>query len=120
MLIFYDICHICISIALFSSVFGQLSDLSLKLRASTFISGPLSISGDTIQQLCIDRLKPWATSALDLSFSVANDLEKKVLYNGFFKVPFVHRKRPKIYIQERDNEDIIRSSFPLLFGIYFT
>jgi hypothetical protein len=96
------------AMALFSSVFGQLRHLSLKLRASTFISGPLSISGDTIQRLCIDRLRPWTTYALNLYFCVVNDLEEKTVFNGFLNVPFVHRKRPKVYIQECHNRDVGR------------
>ncbi|CAF1637331.1 unnamed protein product [Rotaria magnacalcarata] len=46
------------TIAFLSSGFGQLRHLSLKLQACTFISGPLIISGDIIQQLCIDRFQP--------------------------------------------------------------
>lgn len=89
--------------ALFSSVFCQLNHLSLKLRALTFISGPLCISGDTIQQLCIDRLNPCATYALDLFFYVVNDLDKKIIFNRFFNVPFVYQQQPRVYIQERAN-----------------
>jgi hypothetical protein len=94
------------AIALFSSVFGQLSHLSLKLQASTLTSGPLIISGDIIQQLCIDRLKPCATYILNLLLHVENDLEEKIIFKSFLTAPFVHRERPRVYIQERSNWDI--------------
>ncbi|CAF4486922.1 unnamed protein product, partial [Rotaria sp. Silwood2] len=54
------------AVALLSSVFIQLTHLSLKLFACTSISGPLFISGDTIQKLCIDRLKTSFTYTLNL------------------------------------------------------
>src|SRR5437762_2522121 len=76
------------AVALLSSVFSQLSRLSLKLNAYTLVTGPLIISGDTIQQLCIDRLKPLTIYVLDLSLYVEDDLEEKVILNSFLKVPF--------------------------------
>ncbi|CAF1554477.1 unnamed protein product, partial [Rotaria magnacalcarata] len=79
------------TIALLSSVFGQLRHLSLKLQASTFISGSWIISGDTIQQVCIDRFQPTATYSLDLVLHVENDLEEKIIFNSLFKVLFTHR-----------------------------
>ncbi|CAF3219201.1 unnamed protein product [Rotaria socialis] len=94
------------TIALLSSVFGQLHHLSLKLLACTFISGPLIISGDIIQQLCIDRFQPTATYSLDLVLHAKNDLEEKIIFNSFFKVPFTHRQRPRVFIQECSNMGI--------------
>jgi hypothetical protein len=89
------------AIALFSSVFGQLSHLSLILEAYTLISGPSIISGDIIQQLCIDPLKPCTTYILNLLLYAANDLEEKIIFKSFFTAPFVHRQRPRVCIQER-------------------
>ncbi|CAF4189589.1 unnamed protein product [Rotaria sp. Silwood2] len=91
------------TIALLSSVFGQLCHFSLKLEAFTLISGPLIISGDIIQQLCIDRLKPMATYNLNLLLYVKEDLEEKLIFNSFLKVPFIHKQRPRVFIHERDN-----------------
>ncbi|CAF4112599.1 unnamed protein product [Rotaria magnacalcarata] len=54
------------TIALLSSIFSQLCQLSLKLEANTLTFGSSIISGDTTQQLCIDRLKPMATYSLNL------------------------------------------------------
>ncbi|CAF3269438.1 unnamed protein product, partial [Rotaria sp. Silwood2] len=68
-------------IALLSSIFSQLCHLSLKLEADTLISGSLIISGDIIQQLCMDRLKPMATYSLNLLLYVENDLEEKKIFN---------------------------------------
>ncbi|CAM4959266.1 unnamed protein product [Rotaria socialis] len=48
-------------VALLSTVFGQLNHLTLQFEVDTLPSGPLVISGDTIQRLCIDRLKPSTT-----------------------------------------------------------
>ncbi|CAF1208543.1 unnamed protein product [Didymodactylos carnosus] len=95
-------------IALLSSVFGQLtiSHLSIKLEVFTLNSGPLIISGDIIQQLCIDRLKPSATYILNLLLYVQYDLEEKIIFNSFSKCPFTNRQQPRVFIQERDNFDI--------------
>ncbi|CAF4396006.1 unnamed protein product, partial [Rotaria sordida] len=71
-------------IALLSSVFGQLCRLSLTLAAFTSISDPLIISGDIIQQLCIDRLQPTATYILNLLLYVLDDIEEKIIFNSFF------------------------------------
>ncbi|CAF4441626.1 unnamed protein product [Rotaria sp. Silwood2] len=90
------------AVALLSSVFIQLTHLSLKLFACTSISGPLFISGDTIQKLCIDRLKTSVTYTLNLSVYVKNDLEK-IIFNSFLKAPFTRRERPKVLIQKRDS-----------------
>ncbi|CAF1314619.1 unnamed protein product [Rotaria sordida] len=94
------------TIGLLSSVFGQLCHLSLKLEAFTLISGPLIISGDIIQQVCIDRLKPMATYNLNLLLYVQNDLKEKIIFNSFFKVPFTHQQRPRVVIQECDKFDL--------------
>jgi hypothetical protein len=96
-------------IALLSSVFSQICHLSLKLEAYTLISGSLIISGDIIQQLCIDRLRPMATYSLSLLLYVEHDLEEKRIFNSFFKVPFTHRQRPKIFIQEYIDSGISRT-----------
>ncbi|CAM2700788.1 unnamed protein product [Rotaria socialis] len=92
-------------IALLSSVFGQLCRLSLKSEAFTSISDPLMISGDIIQQLCIDRLRPTATCILNLLLYITGDFEEKIIFNSFFKVPFIHRQRPRVFIQEFDDQD---------------
>ncbi|CAF1410271.1 unnamed protein product [Rotaria sordida] len=92
-------------IALLSSVFGQLCRLSLILEAFTSISDPLIISGDIIQQLCIDRLQPTATYILNLLLYVLDDIEEKIIFNSFFKVPFIHRQLPRVFIQELDDRD---------------
>ena len=93
-------------IVLFSSVFGQLNHFSLKLEAYTSTIDPWIISGDTIQQSCIDPLKPLATYNLNLLFNIEDDLEEKVIFNSFFKVPFTERQHPKVFIQERDSLSI--------------
>ncbi|CAF3852483.1 unnamed protein product [Rotaria sp. Silwood1] len=90
------------AVALLSSVFIQLTHLSLKLFACTSISGPLFILGDTIQKLCIDRLKTSATYTLNLSIYVKNDLEK-IIFNSFLKAPFTRRERLKVLIQKGDS-----------------
>ncbi len=102
--VYYRVYHL--FIALLSSVFGQLSHLSLKLDACTLNSGPLSISGDVIQQSCIDRLKPSATYSLNLYLNVEYDLEEKIIFNSFLKYPFTNRQQPRVFIQECDNFDI--------------
>ncbi|UJR07375.1 hypothetical protein I4U23_011661 [Adineta vaga] len=89
------------TVALFSSVFIQLTHLSLKLFASISISDSLIISGDTIQQLCIDRLRTSAIYTLKLTFRVRNDSEKIILHT-FFNAPFTRRQRPKVFIHEYD------------------
>jgi hypothetical protein len=93
-------------IALLSSVFGQLSLLSLKLVAYTSISDPLVISADIIQKLCIDRLQPMATYILNLLLYSIDDSGEKRIFNSFFKVPFIHRQQSKVFIQELDDPDI--------------
>ena len=65
------------SVALLSSIFGEIDHLSLKLNAFTLVSGPLIISGDVIEKCCIDRLKASATYSLHLFLHVLNDLEGK-------------------------------------------
>ncbi|CAF3430769.1 unnamed protein product [Rotaria sp. Silwood2] len=91
------------TIVLLSFVFGQLNHLSVKLVAIVEISSPLVISGDVIQQSCIDRLKPLATYNLNLELDVSNDLEEKIILNSFCNVPFTNRQRPRVFIQERGN-----------------
>jgi hypothetical protein len=91
---------------IFSSVFGQLSHFSLKFEAYTSIFDPWIISGDTIQQFCIDRLKPLAMYNLNLLFNIQDDLEEKIIFNSFFKVSFTHWQHPRLFIQERDSLSI--------------
>ncbi|CAF3839192.1 unnamed protein product [Rotaria sp. Silwood1] len=86
------------TIALLSSIFCQLCHLSLKLEANTLISGSSIISGDIIQQLCIDRLKPMATYSLNLLLYVEHDLEEKIIFNSFFQVAFTRRQKPRVFI----------------------
>jgi hypothetical protein len=93
------------TVALLSSVFDQLSHLSLTLFAFISIFDPFTISGDTIQQLCIDRLKPSATYSLILSFYVRDDLKENTILKSFYKAPFTRRQRPRVFIQERDTWD---------------
>ncbi|CAF0769752.1 unnamed protein product [Rotaria sordida] len=88
------------AVALLSSVFGQLTHLSLKLEIWSSVSDPFIISGDTIQQLCIDRLKPCATYTLNLLLTIKKDLKEKVILNSFFKAAFTYRQRPAVIIQE--------------------
>ncbi|CAF4498723.1 unnamed protein product, partial [Rotaria sp. Silwood2] len=88
------------TIALLSSIFSQLCHLSLKLEADTLTYGSLIISGDIIQRLCIDRLKPMATYSLNLLLYVEHDLEEKIIFNSFFQVPFTQRQKPTMFIQE--------------------
>ena len=93
------------TIALLSSVFGQLCRFSLELEAFSSITDPLIISGDIIQQLCIDRLQSTATYSLNLLLYTADDFEK-INFNSFFKVPFIHRQQPKVFILEIDSQDV--------------
>ncbi|CAF1383416.1 unnamed protein product [Rotaria sordida] len=94
------------TIALLSSVLSQICHLSLKLEACTLNSGSLIISGDIIQELCIDRLKPMATYSLSLLLYVEDDLEEKIIFNSFFKVRFIDRESPRVFIQEYNDSDI--------------
>ncbi|CAF3392826.1 unnamed protein product [Rotaria socialis] len=64
-------------VALLSTVFGQLNHLTLQFEVDTLPSGPLVISGDTIQRLCIDRLKPSTTYTLKLLFYAECDWGEK-------------------------------------------
>ncbi|CAF4346088.1 unnamed protein product [Adineta steineri] len=76
-------------ITLLSSVLGQLSHFSLKLKGFTSISDPLTISDDIIQQLCIDRLQPMTTYTLNLLLYATDTFEEKRIFNSFFQVPFI-------------------------------
>lgn len=60
------------------------------------------ISGDTIQQLCNNQLKPYAYYALNLCYHVKNYVEEKKIYKTFEKALFVHRENPRVYFRERD------------------
>ncbi|UJR32550.1 hypothetical protein I4U23_020012 [Adineta vaga] len=93
-------------ITLLSSVFGQLCRLSLELVAFTSLTDLLIISGDIIQQICIDRLQSTATYTLNLLLYAADDFEENIIYNSFFKVQFIHRKRPRVFIQKFDVRDV--------------
>ncbi|CAF4965341.1 unnamed protein product [Rotaria sp. Silwood1] len=88
------------TIALLLFVFGQLNHLSLKLQARVVISSPLVISGDIIQQLCINRLKPRATYNINLKLDVQDDIKEKIIFNSFLKVPFANRQEQRVFIQE--------------------
>jgi hypothetical protein len=94
------------TIALLSAVFGQLCRFSLELQAFTLVADPLIISGDIIQQLCIDRLKPMATYSLNLLLYVEHDLEEKIIFNSFFQVAFTQRQKPRVFIQECNDSDM--------------
>ncbi|CAF3623642.1 unnamed protein product [Rotaria sp. Silwood1] len=87
-------------IAFLSSIFGQLTQLSFKLEIFTLLSEPFIILDDTIQKLCIDRLKPWTKYTLNLSFYVEDELKKKIAFNSFLKSPFIFQKQSKVIIQE--------------------
>ncbi|CAF1314317.1 unnamed protein product [Rotaria sordida] len=103
-------CKDCISfhraIALFSSVFGQLCHLSLKLETGVVISSPLTISGDIIQELCVDRLNPEAIYNLNLNLYVEHDAKEKIIFNSFLTAPFTNRQRSKVFIQELISDDV--------------
>lgn len=94
------------TMALLSSIFSQLCHLSLKLEADTLISGLSIISGDIIQQLCIDRLKPMATYSLNLLLYVAHDFDEKRIFNSFFQVAFTQRQKPRVFMQECKDSDM--------------
>jgi len=94
------------AIALLSSVFGQLHHLSLKLDTGVVISTPLTISGDIIQQLCIDRLNPEATYYLYIELYVKDDINEKIIFNSFLRAPFTNRQQPKVFIQELIIDDV--------------
>jgi hypothetical protein len=82
-------------------MFGQLTHLSLKLRANISISDLLIISGDTIQQLCIDRLNSLITFTFDLVLIIKKDTNDKIILDSSLKAPFTNRQRSKIIV--RDN-----------------
>lgn len=88
------------TIAIFSCVFVQLKYFSLKLQSYELVCDPFIISGDTIQQLCIDRLNPSSIYALNLLFSVEQDANEKIIFNSFVKSPFTIRKYPPVIIVE--------------------
>ncbi|CAF4300258.1 unnamed protein product [Rotaria magnacalcarata] len=104
------------SIVLLLSIFGQLTHLSLKLRTSMSLSDPIIISGDTIQQLCIDRLKPFSSYALDLYFFAKEDLKEKSLLKSFVQAPFTSRKRPRVIIRKDPDEDMYYNTYR--FNVY--
>jgi hypothetical protein len=87
------------TINLLSFVFGQLNHLSLKLLSMPLLSDPMIVSGDTIQTLCIDRLKPLSIYTLDLSFIVMGDFAEKILFKSFLNAPFTNRERPRVIIR---------------------
>ncbi len=94
------------SISLLSSVFGQLTYFSLKLKAYTSISGPFIVSGDTIEELCLCRLKSSSSYGLDLMIYAEEDLKDKIIFNSFVK-SFSGRKSPSVIILE----DLYHSSY---------
>ncbi|CAF4018988.1 unnamed protein product [Rotaria sp. Silwood1] len=96
------------TIVLLSCVLDQLIHFSLKLNSYASACDPFAISGDIIQQTCIDRLKPSASYALDLFFNIEKDLKEKEIYNSFVKAAFFRRQKPRVIIQERNNWDIGR------------
>ena len=92
-----------------SSKFSLSTLLTLKIKAQTFIDCLYildGISGDIIQQLCIDRLQPTANYSLNLLLYAANDFEEKLIFNSFFKIQFIHRQRPRVFIQKLDVRDV--------------
>ncbi|CAF0779352.1 unnamed protein product [Adineta steineri] len=101
------------AVALLSSVFGQLTYLSLKLLATTSISDRLIITGDTIQNLCISRLKSSTFYRFNLLVHVKNDLEEKKILNSFLNAPFVNQseQRSKKIIQEIDDWSVCENSY---------
>ncbi|CAF2993278.1 unnamed protein product [Rotaria sp. Silwood2] len=94
------------AIALLSSVFGQLRHLSLKLETDVVISSPMTISGDIIQELCIDRLNPGAIYNLNLDLHVQYDAKEKIIFSSFLTAPFTNRQRPKVFIQELVSDEV--------------
>jgi len=88
------------SVSILSSVFGQLNHFSLKLEGYTSVSGPSVILGDTIQQLCLDRLNPLSTYTLNLWLIAREDASEKIVFNSFVKAPFTRRKQPTVIICE--------------------
>ncbi|CAF1256905.1 unnamed protein product [Adineta steineri] len=78
------------AVALLSSIFGQLTYLSLKLLATTSIS---------------DRLI--------ITVHVKNDLEEKKILNSFLNAPFVNQseQRSKKIIQEIDDWSVCENSY---------
>jgi hypothetical protein len=97
-------------ISLLSSLLNQLCHLSLKLEADTYVCGSMIISGDIIQQLCIDRLKPMATYSLNLLLYVKNDSKEKIIFNSFCQVEFIQREKPRVVLQECYESDISRDT----------
>jgi hypothetical protein len=87
-------------VSLLLTLFNQLSHLSLRLEADTLVCGSMTISGDIIQRLIIDRLQPMATYSLNLLLYVRNDLEGKVIFNSFRRVEFFQREKPRVVIRE--------------------
>ncbi|CAF1004592.1 unnamed protein product [Adineta steineri] len=87
-------------VSLLSSLFNQLTHLSLKLEADTLVYGSMIISGDTIQKLIIDRLQRMATYSLNLLLYVRNDLKEKRVFNLFRRMEFIQREKPKVVIRE--------------------
>ncbi|CAF4328275.1 unnamed protein product [Rotaria socialis] len=82
-----------------------IENLSLDIQDSD-IYDPLIISGDIIQQLCIDRLKPSAKYTLNLSIGVWNDMKNNTIFNSFLETSFSRRERPRVFIQEQDSWNI--------------
>ncbi|CAF3110115.1 unnamed protein product [Rotaria sp. Silwood2] len=87
-------------VSLLSSIFNQLSHLSLKFEANTLVCGSMIISGDIIQKLIIDRLQRMAIYNLNLLLYVRNDLEEKIIFNSFRRMEFIPREKPKVVIRE--------------------
>jgi hypothetical protein len=102
------------SMTLFSSVLGQLTHFSLKLEVYFATVPEWIISGDTIQQLCIDRLNSWTKYSLNLLLYVKNDFNERFIYKSFFKVPFTHRQEPKVFLQEYHDCDIRQNEYSFL------
>jgi hypothetical protein len=87
-------------VSLLSSLLNQLNHFSLKLEADTLVYGSMIISGNIIQKLVIDQLRPMTTYSLHLLLYAENDLEEKVIFNSFHRVEFVQREKAKVMIQE--------------------
>jgi hypothetical protein len=88
---------------LLSSVLNQLVHLSVKLDIHAFSCDPYIVSGDSIQELCFDRLQSSATYTLDLSIETLDDWEEKIVFKSFLKASFVSRCRSRVIIQENSD-----------------
>ncbi len=47
-----------------------------------------------------------ATYILNLLLYATDTFEEKIIFNSFFKVPFIERQRSRLFIHELDDQDI--------------